>query len=94
MDRTLGARLTSGLIVVLTVVGTVIMLTSNAEGILTVYGAENLKFFTVESNLLIGIVHLAFLIHSAVFKGRRSDLWIKRLIYIATVAVSMTFTVV
>ena len=92
MNRQTVSRLLSGLIVVLTVIGTIITLTNREEGILTVYGAENLKFFTVESNLLIGIVHLvSFLLPT---EDGRIRLWLERLIYIATVAVSLTFVVV
>ena len=92
MNRQRISRLLSGLIVVLTGIGTVIMLTNQEEGILAVYGAENLKFFTVESNLLIGIMHLIFLLPLA--EDGRIRLWLERLIYVATVAVSLTFIVV
>ena len=78
MSRQTASRLMSGLIAVLTGIGTVIMLTNNKEGILTVYGAENLKFFTVESNLLIGIVHLLSLfLYDA--SGQERRLWLDRL---------------
>ena len=86
------SHLLSGFIVVLTGIGTVIMLTNHEEGILTVYGAENLKFYTVESNLLIGIVHLLFLLFS--IENGRIRPWLERLLYITTVAVSLTFVVV
>ena len=91
--RLLGSRLLSGLLVLLTAVGTGIMLTNRAEGILTVYGLRNLKFFTVESNLLVGVVHLIMLAASGT---RRTGipLWLERLNYLATVAVSLTFAVV
>ena len=93
MSRQTASRLMSGLITVLTGIGTVIMLTNNKEGILTVYGAENLKFFTVESNLLIGIVHLlSMFLYDA--SGQERRLWLDRLTYVATVAVALTFTVV
>ena len=92
MGRKKISRLLSGLIVLLTAIGTVITLTNTKEGVLTVYGAENLKFFTVESNLLVGIVHLISLLCDASWSGQR--LWLERLNYVATVAVSLTFTVV
>ena len=92
MGRPKISRLLSGLIVLLTAIGTVITLTNTKEGVLTVYGAENLKFFTVESNLLVGIVHLISLLYDASGSGKR--LWLERLNYVATVAVSLTFTVV
>ena len=88
MERNSGARLLSGLIAALTVLGTGIMLTNHDTGILTVYGLSNLKFFTVQSNLLVGIVHLLALL----LPGRR--LWLERLSYVATTAVMLTFTVV
>lgn len=89
--------LVSALIVALTAVGIYVMLTSTNEGILVAYGAQNLKFFTVDSNLLLGLVHLAFLILATsgiLEKSAFLCLWMERLIYIATVAVSLTFTVV
>lgn len=89
--------LASALIVALTAVGTYVMLTNTNEGILVAYGAQNLKYFTVDSNLLLGLVHLAVLIlASSGMTGRSAPLrlWMERLLYIATVAVALTFTVV
>lgn len=89
--------LASALIAALTAVGTCVMLTNTNEGILVAYGFQNLKFFTVDSNLFVGLVHLAALLLAAAGlseKNARIRLWIERLLYIATVAVSLTFTVV
>lgn len=83
----------SGLIVLLTAVGTYIMLTNTAEGILIAHGAENFKYFTVDSNLLLGLAHLAVLT-VGIFRQGRTPLWLERLLYVATVATSVTFAVV
>ena len=82
---------------VLTVIGLSITFTSREEGILTVYGAENLKFFTVDSNLLLGLAHLAALllgVTGVLGKNGQLRLWTERLLYVATAAVSLTLTVV
>ena len=87
----------SALIVALTALGAYITFTSTEEGILTVYGSSNLKFFTVDSNLLLGLVCLFDLLMTAAGRTEQSErlrLWLDRLIYIATVAVALTFTVV
>ena len=86
----------SCLIVILTVIGTVVMLTNKNNGILAVYGIDNLKFFTVESNLLLGIAHLLFVLLSGGWNGQpvKPRLWLERLLFIATTATSLTFTIV
>ena len=80
------------LIVLLTVIGTYVMVTDRNEGFLTVYGIRNLKFFTVDSNLFLGLVCALELGYAA--GARSAPIWLERLLYIATVAVSLTFTVV
>ena len=97
MKKTAARRAAAGLIVLLTAVGLYITLTNTSEGILTAYGIENLKFFTVDSNLLLGLAYLAELCLAGTGLWKRSArlrLWTERLIYIATVAVALTFTVV
>ena len=99
MDRKnkTASLIASGLIAALTAVGVYVMLTYKGESILTAEGANNLQFFTVDSNLLLGLVHLAALILTAAGlteKNRDLSLWTERLIYIATVAVALTFVVV
>ena len=89
--------LSSGLIAALTATGTVVSLTSRSEGILTAYGLQNLKYFTVDSNLFLGLVCLTELILAALRRaGRIAEIpaWIDTLQYVATVAVALTFTVV
>lgn len=90
-------RLASSLLVALTAIGLYKTLTGTNEGILIAYGAENLKYFTVDSNLLLGLVYLLELILSAACipeKNERVRLLTEQLLYIATVAVALTFTVV
>ncbi len=97
MKQERGKLLFAGLIVLLTVIGCCVMLSNTNEGLLTVFGLANLKFFTVDSNILIGLVYLAYLILAAAGSMERSDrlrLWMERMIYIATTAVSLTFVVV
>lgn len=85
------------LMVLLTVLGAVIMVTNRKDGVLVAYGWENLKFFTVDSNLLLGLAYLlelGSLAAQRMGRLRRPPLWIARLLYVATVAVALTFTVV
>ena len=88
----------SALIAVLTAVGAYICFAKPGEdGILVAYGAENLKFFTVESNLFLGLVCLADLVLAVLGKTgrlRRRPPVMETLFYIASVAVALTFTVV
>ena len=88
----------SALIAVLTAVGAYICFTRPDEGgILVAYGAENLKFFTVESNLFLGLVCLADLAFAHLERTgrlRRRPPVMETLFYIAAVAVALTFAVV
>lgn len=89
--------LSSALIVVLTAVGTAVSLTSRSVNLLTAYGLQNLKYFTVDSNLFLGLVCLTELLLAAARRaGRIAEIpaWIGTLQYIAAVAVALTFTVV
>ena len=61
--------------------------------ILCVIGFENLKFFTVLSNLFEGLVSLLWIITYTVTKGKTFR-WLEILKYIAAVSVFVTFTVV
>ena len=54
-------------------------------------GWTNLKYFTVESNLLVGVVCLVWLV--ARLLGKQGK-WLTLLKYVSTVAVFVTFTVV
>ena len=54
-------------------------------------GWTNLKYFTVESNLLVGVVCLIWL--AARLSGKQGK-WLTLLKYVSTVAVFVTFTVV
>ncbi len=89
--------LSDGVIVLLACIGTAITVTSRSEGILTSFGWSNLKYYTVDSNLLLGLVCLAELCLAAARRaGRigRVPPWIDTLYYIAATAVSLTFVVV
>lgn len=89
--------ISSGVIVLLTVIGLFVTFTSRNEGILTSFGLQNLKYFTVDSNLFLGLVCLAELLCAAAVRaGRiaRVPPCIETLQYIGTVAVALTFTVV
>ncbi len=97
LDRRKLRLLSSAVLAGLTVLGTAIMLSFENDGILTARGVHNLKFFTVDSNLLLGLVCLLELILSrAVHLGKLAGIprWFGTLRYIATVAVALTFTVV
>ena len=59
--------------------------------ILAESGWTNLKYFTVESNLLVGVVCLIWLV--ARLSGKQGK-WLTLLKYVSTVAVFVTFTVV
>ncbi len=89
--------LSDGLIVVLTGIGAVVTFTSRSEGILTAFGLQNLKFFTVDANLFLGLVCLMELIFAAAKRAGRIGRVPPRLVtlrYVATVAVALTFVVV
>lgn len=83
----------SALIVVLTAIGACVMLTNSREGLLIVHGVRNFRYFTVDSNILLGLVHLALLITACVRRGR-TPLVLECLVYVATVATSLTFAIV
>ena len=109
--------ISSALIVLLAAVGAVITFTGTKEGLLTAAGLQNLKFFTVDSNLFLGLVCLADLA-LAVEDGRAAGKpgagddspagdptgeltlpacvhpWLDRLMYMAVVAVTLTFVIV
>lgn len=55
-------------------------------------GWEDLKYFTVESNLFVGVVALAWLLSCAF--GRQRARWLTVMKYISTAAVFVTFSVV
>lgn len=79
-------------IVILTIIGTVIMFTSKAGDIgLQSEGVENLKFYTVLSNLLCGLVALIFLVLKLLNKDTDRLLTLK---LAAVSSVSITFSVV
>lgn len=61
--------------------------------ILAVTGFENLKFFTVLSNLFEGLVSILWVVVYLVTKGKTYR-WLETLKYVAAVAVFITFTVV
>ena len=89
--------LASAVIVLLTVWGLCLMFRSREEGILTARGLRNLKYFTVDSNLLAGLAHLAALVLSltgASARRPRAAKAAESFLYISTVAVLLTFSVV
>lgn len=95
--RKKGALICSGAIALLTAAGCCVMLTGTNEGILSVYGLHNLKFFTVVSNLFLGLVsltHVILAVSGYLEKHGKAQRWTERLIYIGTTAVSLTFVVV
>ena len=94
--------ISSGLIVILVAIGAVITFTSTKEGLLTARGLQNLKYFTVDSNLFLGLVCLVDVIAALIDleheKGPGSVPAARPLLellrYTAVVAVTLTFTVV
>ena len=56
-------------------------------------GWSDLKYFTVESNLLVGVVAVIYLVYRLV-KGGELPKWLSVLKYLSTAAVFVTFTVV
>lgn len=62
------------------------------DAVLSVNGWTDLKFFTVQSNLLVGIIALVWLVTHAV-KGAVPR-WLSVLKYVSATAVFVTFTVV
>lgn len=63
------------------------------DPILAITGFENLKFFTVLSNLFEGLVSILWFITFTATKGKTVH-WLEVLKYIAAVSVFVTFTVV
>ena len=79
------------MIILFTVIGTVIMLTKPGDGTgLMASGAENLKYFTVLSNELCGIVAVMRLF--ALLKGRQQDFILLK--FVAAAAVGLTFLII
>ncbi len=91
------ALVSAGVIAALTMLGLYQMLTHTGGGILIVSGVRNLKHFTVDSNLLLGLVCLAYIVLTAAgVTARHPAVWLlaERALYVATVSVALTFTVV
>ncbi len=81
--------ITNCIIVILTLVGSYLcFFRPNDEGLLHVYGFENLKFFTVESNILAGI---AAVINAVCIVKNKESKTVSVLKYIAAAAVGLTF---
>lgn len=80
------------IIVIFTVIGIILMLTSKAEeGALQSSGFENFKFYTVLTNVFCGIVASVFLVFKLLKKDTEK---IRALKLAAVVGVSITFAVV
>ncbi len=86
--QSVASRCFAGAIVLMTAVGMYVMIARRNDGPLAARGLAGLRYFTADSNLLVGLVNLVLL-----FSGR-VRLWLERLVYIAAVAVSLTFVVV
>ena len=76
------------IIVVFTLVGGYLCFFTKSEGLLTVYGIDNLKFFTVESNLFEGAVSLMLIVCILL---KKDSALVRLLKYMAAVAVGLTF---
>ena len=82
----------NAVIVIFTVIGIILMLTSKAgEGALQSSGFENFKFYTVLTNVFCGIVASVFLVFKLLKKDTEK---IRALKLAAVVGVSITFAVV
>ena len=80
------------IIVIFTVIGIILMLTSEAEeGALQSSGIENFKFYTVLTNVFCGIVASVFLVFKILKKDTEK---IRALKLAAVVGVAITFAVV
>lgn len=80
------------IIVIFTVIGIILMLTSKAEeGALQSSGIENFKFYTVLTNVFCGIVASVFLVFKLLKKDTEK---IRALKLAAVVGVAITFAVV
>ena len=88
-------RLTfSALLIALAAVGAYLMLTNSEGEALTHRGLRSLIFFTVDSNLLMGLISVSDMAFcGAVLRGKRRmiPVWQERLYYMAVVSVSLTF---
>ena len=90
------------IIFILTVIATIMMFTGfkfmkGMEPVLEATGFSLLKFFTVESNLFVGIISLIFSIKEIkIIKGNEKELSTKMYLlkYMSTSAVSLTFFIV
>ena len=80
------------LLVVLAVISVYVMATSS-DGVLTGSKFKALKYFTVQSNIFIGIVALISLIY-LVFKKDKYPTWVVILKLIATTCLTLTFLTV
>ena len=82
----------NAVIVIFTVIGIILMLTSKAEeGALQSSGLENFKFYTVLTNVFCGIVASVFLVFKLLKKDTEK---IRALKLAAVVGVAITFAVV
>ena len=82
----------NAVIVIFTVIGIILMLTSNAEeGALQSSGLENFKFYTVLTNVFCGIVALIYLVSIFAKKGIEKMAALK---LAAVCGVAITFAVV
>ena len=63
-------------------------------GVLAHEGFTNLRFYTVLSNLLVGIASVIWTVAFAKASGRAVPPWVEILKYIAAVSVFLTFTIV
>lgn len=88
----------NALIFVLVCVGTVLMVTGFAEGAsLTATGLRALRYFTVQSNLLVGLAALVYALFLVpVLRGKKDGVpvWAQVLLLMASASVGLTFLVV
>lgn len=82
--------ITNCIIVILTLIGSYLcfFVKKSNKGLLHVEGIENLKFFTVQSNILAGI---AALISAVCIVNKKDSKTVAVLKYVATAAVGLTF---
>lgn len=95
MDRNRVRRFVN-IFLVLATIGAWLVMCFSAPGTLALNGFGSLKYFTVQSNLLVGFVAIAWLIYTG--KGEEASgtviARIELLKYIAAAAVGLTFTTV
>lgn len=98
MKRNLIASIVfNALIVALTVTGGVMLFTVTWEGRLMAFGFEALKFFTIDSNLLVGIIACIYLVFDIlVLCGKMESIpsWLRILKHTGTVGVALTLLTV